>query len=887
MKTTFAFLTIIFSATTTHANQIFVSPNGNDAAPGTQKQPLATPQRARDLAREQIKAGQSVEVLLQSGNYQLQAPLELSEADSGSETKPVIWRAAQGATVRFGAGRAVSKWRKVSDAAVREKLDAAARDRIWESDLKAQNITDYGEMSGGFGKSGNTGLELFLNDVPMHISRYPNEGFMHISEVLGAMPIDVRGTKGTKEGVFRTDDARIQKWKDEKDARVLGYWFWDWADERQKIAAIEGDKITLAAPFHGYGYRKGQYFYGFNLLSEIDQPGEWFLDRESGKLYVLPPTDAAPKEAMVSLLPAVLNIKNARNITFRNIVFEGARDNAITINNCQNVQIIVCTIRNSGKWAARIEGGKNCAVHGCEITGLGDGGVSLSGGDRKTLTPANHVVENCHIYKYSRWDRTYQAGISLNGVGCRALHNLIHDAPHQAMNISGNDHVIEYNEIHNVCEETNDAGALYGWNDWAARGNKIRFNYFHHIYGREAEGANGVYLDDNFSSALIEGNVFEQTQRPIHLGGGRDHQVLNNLFIDCKKALHIDARGLGWRAYGFEELKQKLEKWPYQTPPWSERYPELLTLLQDEPMAPKGIVVARNIFVDSQWDDIEGKAKPFVKMENNLLEAPRALLQNGAAKGSAPNVNINAEAVKHIGFQPLPVVQMGLFKSPERAVWPVKHEVAQHIWPQNGGDGVKSRSEPPIHVSRLQKAPQIDGVIAQGEYAGAVLPLAETPSRDKIKNAVGMARISHDGKNLYVAVTIPLKQPAKISGQGDWGSADAIEVVVRRHGKTPGATFVLQGFADGRLLLSPDAGAPQNEIAKLKQSAHFAAKTNADSWTGEWSIPLNDVGITFQPNVVLGFNIGARRLEADDWLVWTGTGRENWRLDGAGRIILD
>ncbi len=173
------------------------------------------------------------------------------------------------------------------------------------------------------------------------------------------------------------------------------------------------------------------------------------------------------------------------------------------------------------------------------------------------MTPANHVVENCHIYKYSRWNRTYQAGISLNGVGNRALHNLIHDAPHQAMNLGGNDHVIEYNEIHNVCEETNDAGAIYGWNDWAARGHKIRFNYLHHIYGREAEGANGVYLDDNFSSALIEGNVFEQTQRPIHTGGGRDHQIINNLFIDCKKALHIDARGLGWRAYGFDELKAK------------------------------------------------------------------------------------------------------------------------------------------------------------------------------------------------------------------------------------------------------------------------------------------------------------------------------------------
>jgi hypothetical protein len=219
-------------------------------------------------------------------------------------------------------------------------------------------------------------------------------------------------------------------------------------------------------------------------------------------------------------------------------------------------------------------------VRGCDISGTGEGGVDLEGGERATLTPGGHVVENCHIHHYSRWVRTYQPGVRLAGVGCRAIRNLIHDAPHQAIGIGGNDHLIEGNEVHNVCEETNDAGALYGWHDWAARGNVIRHNWFHHIYGHEGRGANGVYLDDNFSSATIEGNVFQTVERAIHLGGGRDHRVRNNLFVDCPNALHIDARGLGWRAYGFDELKKTLEAHPYRQPPWSTRYPELLTLLE-------------------------------------------------------------------------------------------------------------------------------------------------------------------------------------------------------------------------------------------------------------------------------------------------------------------
>src|SRR6185503_5546214 len=105
------------------------------------------------------------------------------------------------------------------------------RDRVLQIDLKANGITDYGEMSGGFGQSGSTGLELFLNDAPGHISRYPNQGFITISDVLGTTPVDVRGTRGTKEGVFRVADPRVARWAAEKDPRAMGYWFWDWADK--------------------------------------------------------------------------------------------------------------------------------------------------------------------------------------------------------------------------------------------------------------------------------------------------------------------------------------------------------------------------------------------------------------------------------------------------------------------------------------------------------------------------------------------------------------------------------------------------------------------------------------------------------------------------------
>ena len=68
-----------------------------------------------------------------------------------------------------------------------------------------------------------------------------------------------------------------------------GYWFWDWSDQRHKIESIDAEKhlIAVVPPYHGYGYRKGQWYYAFNLLSELDSPGEWYLDRQTGIALLL------------------------------------------------------------------------------------------------------------------------------------------------------------------------------------------------------------------------------------------------------------------------------------------------------------------------------------------------------------------------------------------------------------------------------------------------------------------------------------------------------------------------------------------------------------------------------------------------------------------------
>jgi len=162
-------------------------------------------------------------------------------------------------------------------------------------------------------------------------------------------------------------------------------------------------------------------------------------------------------------------------------------------------------------------------------------------------------------------------------------------------------------------------------------------------------------------------NVFSGVATAILIGGGRDNTMTNNIFIKCDRAFSIDARGLGWARGVGDFATQELIALNYKQPPWSIRYPELLNILEDEPLAPKGNVVARNICWGGKWGSTEAKAVPFVTFTNNLLDTDprfRDALRFQLEDGSP--------AFK-LGFQRIPFERIGLYQSEDRASWPVSH----------------------------------------------------------------------------------------------------------------------------------------------------------------------------------------------------------------------
>lgn len=657
------------------AADFYVAAGGNDTNPGTREKPLATLTAARDAIRK-LKAGgpmkEAVTVQVGEGTYFLEGPLELTQGDSGTEATPITYIAERGGKVRITGGREIKGWARVSDAATLQRLAPEARGQVLVADLGAQGIKDFGKLSvRGFG-AGNPAAEaeLFYNDQPMTLARWPNSGFH-----------TVKSKESDQRVIVGTD--RVSRWSAEAEPWVFAYWHHDWAELYEPLAGVDAAKQAIVRtekikPVYGVTPDRARW-YGFNLLAELDRPGEYYLDRTKGLLYFWPPQ--AGGTVVLSMASGLIRAENLSGVTLRGFIFEACRGTGIVLKGGSNCHIVGCTIRNTGQTGVQVSDGQRHELYGCDVYFTGTGGVSMSGGQRATLTPARHNAENNHVHHYARRARTYHPAISVSGVGNRIAHNLVHDGPHMALSAGGNDHVVEFNEIHNVVEESGDAGAYYVGRDWTQRGNVLRHNYWHDILGSTGYGGMTIYLDDQHCGHTIYGNLFERCMQTVFIGGGDDNVVTNNVFIGSWKSAHLDNRGMNWQKPATDdpkgELRSRLRAMPYTNEFWRARYPQLANVLEDDPGVPKRNVYVGNVSAGGRWEDISKSIRQHQTVTNNLAfdDDPNwARLTKDAAGRPVMLEFKDPAAVKAIGFTPLRLQEMGLYADERRASWPVTHE---------------------------------------------------------------------------------------------------------------------------------------------------------------------------------------------------------------------
>lgn len=638
-------------------------------------------------------------ITFKKGTYYLKEELQLLELSKGKSVAPIVINGEQ--DVKFSGGiQLVNKdFSFLKDQEILNRIiDQKAKSKILVYDLKLHGITDFGTILPiGFGRNNKIApIQLFHNGERMTLARYPNEtdrsilklrtSVIPISKITNKgianvdLPLDSQTdlNKNKQLGAFQYSDKRIEKWLTANDVWVDGIFSRDWSWSLNKINAIDTVQKTITLKFdEKYDLtNKNSFFFAVNILEEIDSPGEYYIDRQTGKLYFYPPVNFDFKKSVVSLsnnVKSLFFLKKMQNIEFKNIAFELGRNTAVELQDCRNILFENCNFMDFGNAALTINGIDN-TVKNCIIHSIGGTAISLDGGDLVTLTSGNNKVEGCDIYDWAYYNRVYTPAIALRGVGNIVSKNHIFQAPHGAITITGNNHIIENNEINDVLQEFRDFGAIYGFlgKNPMMRGHVIMGNYFHHI-GAISDGVYAIYADEGTAGWQIENNVFYKignngNRVAAILGNTSSYTNVNhNLFVDCSETLELSFHFSTWGKKRYTDYFMKSWKEQFKDDKsipqlYLDAYPALKTYMSEE-----RVYVNTNSFTNNTVGNFSinlnhtnffktqsdlANADSLIQAKNNSYTKDKALpdfLDNWNSKAKKAQINI-PDIIKNYKF---------------------------------------------------------------------------------------------------------------------------------------------------------------------------------------------------------------------------------------------
>ena len=580
----------------------YVAPDGKDDDEGSRTRPFATVERAQRTIR-QLKTNKrypkgGVTVFLRGGTYKMDPGLAFDEYDSGEPGSPVTWRAAKGERPVFDGGWKVPALKPVTDPAALDRIPAEARGKVLCCDVRAAGYAhcerpgSYGAQCGSIQKPIT---DLSADGVRLEPARYPNDRFLRVA------------ANGADNDSFVCDEPDLAKWAKEKDLMACGYWKYLWLDMTVAVESVDPSSGTVRAapnPNNDMSAASGKPYFFLNALCALDRPGEWYLDSQSGVLYVWPP-DGCRELTLSDFSDTFLEIKDLHDVRFGGLTFQNGRFDAITMRGCTNVRFAKNVIRNFGRNAFTSTDSKRINVSGNAFSCFGARGLYMAGGRRRTLTPAECVIADNEFSTFENRVRTYAPAIGLDGCGMDVFRNEIRDLPSSAMRFEGNDFRVFSNTVERVLYESDDQGGIDVYRDPSYAGILISYNAFRDIgtpVGRDDIaicGQAAVRFDGNISGMTVHSNLFERCGHTgfgaVQVNGGRNNVIDGNTFVDCTRGVtisHYDAKK--WLAVmdEFRDLYEK--KVNIHQPPYAVKYPGIAAL---DTQVNQVNWVTRNVFV--------------------------------------------------------------------------------------------------------------------------------------------------------------------------------------------------------------------------------------------------------------------------------------------------
>ncbi|MFI3294590.1 MAG: right-handed parallel beta-helix repeat-containing protein [Rikenellaceae bacterium] len=634
-------LSVVVFALWSCSNQSTIFLDANTTS-STQNGSADHPYQNLSQAYEQMsekKSDHCVELIFSAGTYYFDRGFLFDERFSN-----VTLKSQPNQRVVFSGGRSLPVETQLQADGVTHKLDLSAVQGVYLGELH----------NTGFSRPFlNTWVELFVNGEPMHLSRWPNEGMIPLGKVLDAGSNPRQGDFSKRDGVFKYDSTRISSWEFNDDMWISGYFHYGFADDALRIKSLDKERqeITTDGPTL-YSFASGspwQRYYFYNIREEVDQKGEYFVDRPNLAVYFIPQHDQITSLVLSQLDQVMFDVYQAQNVVFEGITFEHSRAAFISMVETQNCTIRNCEFSNSGSLAVIVglgispfkdflhegtgesvrgmvgnlsqhiysnntfnrQAGRNNTIEDCTFYNLGTGAVSLGGGDRLTLEEGNNQVIGSTFHDNNRIEKSYRPHIDLMGVGNKIIGCELYNCSSMAILMHGNNHLVENNYLHDICLEADDQGAFYYGRNPSECGTVIRGNLFANI-PIGSFGTSAVYCDDGACGIIVDSNIFYSTgHRSVLLGGGSDNTYTNNLFINTPCGIYVDNRLENWSSGliatdGIFEVR--LKEVAYDQYPYDSVYPYMSDYIPNK-ARPQRNLSQGNIFTginhqyegDSSW----------------------------------------------------------------------------------------------------------------------------------------------------------------------------------------------------------------------------------------------------------------------------------------------
>jgi len=550
-------VSIILFSCSDNGYEIYVSPNGSDNASGEVSSPVASLQRAAELAR--IKAGKvPVTIYMFGGYYRLTKPLELGINDGGTAEAPIHWKAMPGEKPIISGGLQVGNWHKEDDGS-------------WSVVLPT-------EFNGKI-------RSFYVNDKRAIRARFPDKDYLKI---------DKAGEDNRTNFFFREND--FPKVKDVSALELV--FLHDWSITRIGVKSIDWksnhliaiDSIGARLPFFNItGWEKHPRYYLENAIEFCDNPGEWYCDFADRKIYYRPLPNEKIKETVgaIPIAEKLLTItgskeKHVQSISFEGIIFEhtdwqipshgycgvqacmfndrSKNENSwskvpatIELDLAENINFTNCIIRHTGGSGIWIrENSSDCSISNSNIYDISGNGVNIGEGRDR-------------LVKGVPWWKSAPKQVSKNN---KISHSLIEDCGKQfygAVGIWGGlvaNTIIENNEIRNLPYTGVSVGWMWNTNPTPCSENIINANHIHHVMKKLSDGggiyclgvqpnsritnnlihdvsvnagraeSNGMFLDEGIKDLLVENNiVYNIARSPLRFHKAFENIVRNNVFV--------------------------------------------------------------------------------------------------------------------------------------------------------------------------------------------------------------------------------------------------------------------------------------------------------------------------------------------------------------------